>query len=242
VLSLYLEAPFAAFRTFTAGSFRPTAEFITPSAAYGLLLNVAGIDMREDDGRLPMTLIRSGLPKFRLALGALAFPLLHSLYQQLHNYRVGDEKIDDPLEPGKKVKRSEEGLRRCRGNKFNVVPIRRAFLSDLKAYICVDGSPETEEQIREGLHGRRPRAYGLPFLGDNNFLIDRLEPVDRLQQEAFWFRPVPPGGADGLREHVTRLTVRIDRTDMARTTSALFAPVQQPSVDIPDDAWVEVGY
>jgi CRISPR-associated protein Cas5t len=44
-----MEAPFAAFRTFTAGSYRPTAEFITPSAAYGLLLNVAGIEMREYD-------------------------------------------------------------------------------------------------------------------------------------------------------------------------------------------------
>jgi CRISPR-associated protein Cas5t len=118
--------------------------------------------------------------------------------------------------------------------------VRRAFLSGLKAYICVDGSPETEEQVRQGLRGRRPRAYGLPFLGDNNFLIDRLEPVDRLQ-EAFWFRPVPPSGGS-LREHVTRLTVRIDRADMARTTSALFAPEQQPSADIPADAWVEVGY
>lgn len=98
--------------------------------------------------------------------------------------------------------------------------MRRAFLSGLKAYICADGSPETEEQVREGLRGLRLCAYGLPFLGDNNFLIDRLEPVDH-PQEAFWFRPVPPGGG-GLREHVTRLTVRIDRADMARTTSALF--------------------
>lgn len=226
MLCLYLEAPFAAFRTFTAGSFRPTAEFITPSAAYGLLLNLAGIDMREDDGCHPMTLIRSGLPKFRLALGARAFPLLHSLYQQLHNYPVGIS--------------AKARADATKGAKYNIVPVRRAFLSGLKAYICADGSPETEEQVREGLRGLRSCAYGLPFLGDNNFLIDRLEPVDH-PQEAFWFRPVPPGGG-GLREHVTRLTVRIDRADMARTTSALFAPEQQPSAEIPADAWVEVGY
>ena len=31
-------------RTFTAGWYRPTATFLTPSAAYGLLLNLAGIE------------------------------------------------------------------------------------------------------------------------------------------------------------------------------------------------------
>ena len=35
MLALYVEAPFAAFRTFTAGWYRPTAAFLTPSAAYG---------------------------------------------------------------------------------------------------------------------------------------------------------------------------------------------------------------
>ena len=65
MLCLYLQAPFAALRTFTAGSFRPTADFITPSAAYGLLLNVAGIEMREVSDKHAMTLIRTGLPRFR---------------------------------------------------------------------------------------------------------------------------------------------------------------------------------
>ena len=60
---LLIESRFAAFRPFITGSFRPTAPFITPSAAYGLLLNLAGIEMREDDGKSAMTLIKkSGLP------------------------------------------------------------------------------------------------------------------------------------------------------------------------------------
>ncbi len=33
---LYVQAPFAAFRTFRTGWYRPTATFLTPSAAYGL--------------------------------------------------------------------------------------------------------------------------------------------------------------------------------------------------------------
>src|SRR3954452_3705146 len=104
MLCLYLEAPFAACRTFTAGWYRPTATFLTPSAAYGLLLNVAGIESRlreEDaghDGRTPASLMRRGLPKVRLALAtvsadtdALSFPRLQTIYQQLHNYPVGKD-------------------------------------------------------------------------------------------------------------------------------------------------------
>ena len=41
MLTLYIEAPFAVCRTFTAGWYRPTATFLTPSAVYGLLLNLA---------------------------------------------------------------------------------------------------------------------------------------------------------------------------------------------------------
>ena len=44
MLVLYVEAPFAVFRTFSAGWYRPTATFLSPSAAYGLLLNLAGVE------------------------------------------------------------------------------------------------------------------------------------------------------------------------------------------------------
>ena len=78
MLCLYLEAPFAACRTFTAGWYRPTATFLTPSAAYGLVLNVAGVEsrLREEDerhnGRVPASLTQPGLPTVRIAVGAFA--------------------------------------------------------------------------------------------------------------------------------------------------------------------------
>jgi CRISPR-associated protein Cas5t len=85
-----------------------------------------------------------------------------------------------------------------------------------------------------------PRAYGLPFLGDNNFLLDRFDPVEQLTP-AYWFKPVA-AEEDGLRERVTRLTITIDRQDMAKTVSALFAPCAEPTAEIPRDAWIEAGY
>jgi len=226
MLSLYLQAPFAAFRPFTAGSFRHTASFVTPSAAYGLLMNAAGLEMRRDAGR-QMTLIGNGLPRFRLALGALQFPFQHSILQQLHNYPVGTQGKDHAAD--------------TKETKYNIAPVRRSFLSDIRAYVCVDGDSHFESQVIEGLMGKGSRQYGLLFLGDNNFLIDRFEQVSEILP-AYWFVRVLAEDETGLRHDVTRLTISIDRMDMSRTRSALFAALPEPSVEIPDLSWTEVGY
>jgi CRISPR-associated protein Cas5t len=227
MLCLYLQAPFGVFRTFTAGSFRPTADFITPSAAYGLLLNIAGIEMRDYNSESTMTLIKKNLPKIQLALGNLELPLKHSIYQQLHNYPVGSS--------GKQREAD------AKGNKYNIVPVRRAFLSGIKAYICIDGNDELETGIKEGLSGNVTHPYGLPFLGDNNFLIDRFEPVKE-RKPAYWYEKIEGDDEEGLREHITRLTITIDREDMSKTRSALFAPTKERAIDIPEKAWVEICY
>ncbi len=227
MLCLYLQAPFAVFRTFTAGSFRPTADFITPSAAYGLLLNTAGIEMREIEEKFAMTLIKKDLPAVRMALGALEFPCRHSMYQQLHNYPVGSS--------------AKERAESTKGNKYNIVPVRRAFLSNIRAYVCINESEFLEGLIKEGLRGKISRSYGLPFLGDNNFLIDRFEPVEE-RKPAYWYEKIEGDRDEGLRDNITRVTVTIDRSDMSRTKSILFAPTKEKTIDIPETAWIEVNY
>lgn len=228
MLILYLQAPFAVFRTFTAGSFRPTAEFITYSAAYGLILNLSGIEMRQVDEERPMTLIKKGLPKFQIALAALSFPSVQSIYQQLHNYPVGAE--------------GKERIKETKGSKYNIAPVRRAFLSDLRAYICLDRNESIEKHVRAGLQGTAERSYGLPFLGDNNFLLDKIEPVKEIK-DAYWIIPAKEEeNMGGLKTKIMHLTVNIDRADMSNTHSKLFMPVERPTAKIPDEAWVEVGY
>src|SRR5579872_2324953 len=117
MLALYIAAPFAVCRTFTAGWYRPTATFLTPSAAYGLLLNLAGIETRlreEDDGHpgtVPTTLMRSGLPAVKLALGKPTeadYPRMATMFQQLHNYPVGAS--------------GNERAATTFGNKYNISP------------------------------------------------------------------------------------------------------------------------
>jgi len=241
MLWLYIEAPFAVCRTFTAGWYRPTATFLTPSAAYGLILNIAGIDSRlregeeGHDGKTPASLTRSGLPAVTLALGAQgqdrkrkpiafddAFPRMQSVYQQLHNYPVGAS--------------GKERAADCMGNKYNITPVRREFLTDLRAVIGIQADDGFLNRIRGGLACEFPR-YGVPFLGDNNFLLDRAEL--REPSPVYWFAPVT-AKSSGHQPRTARLTIQIDRAELSRTTSKLFAPMSEATATPPDEAWIPI--
>ncbi|AOY57180.1 CRISPR-associated protein Cas5 [Desulfococcus multivorans] len=220
----YLQARFAAFRPFVSGSFRPTAGFMTPSAAYGLLLNLAGVEMRHDDGQSTMTLILQDLPHISIALGAKSFPQRHCLMQQLHNYPIGSS--------------GKEHAINTKGNKYNIIPVKREFLSDIRAYICISENDELERWIVEGLSGKRRRNYGLPFLGDNSFLIDRFEPATA-KEPVWWYEKIDEEGED-IRENVNRLTTTIDRADLSKTRSYLFAPAENPTCSPSAKAWINL--
>jgi CRISPR-associated protein Cas5t len=256
MMLLYLEAPFAACRTFTAGWYRPTATFLTPSAAYGILLNVAGIEtrLREEDaehpGRVPASLMRPGLPPARLALGvpafrvsrgkpideaAAPFPRVQTIYQQLHNYPVGSDAGVDPA--------------LTRGSKNNISPVRREFLSELRALIGLDGNPELEDRVRRGLRGElNGSRYGVLFLGDNQYMPDRLEEITREPPQAWqdarvwWYQRLGGGESDGPRPRTTRMTTWIDRADLSQTRSSLYAPGEAcPLLDpLPESAWTAI--
>lgn len=230
MLRLRIQAPFAAFRPFAAGSFRPTADFITPSAAFGLLLNIAGVEMRGGEGKSGgTTLIREKLPPVRLAIGARIFPERQEIFQQLHNYPVGTS--------------GKEKAERAKGSKYNIVPVGRAYLSGIDAIIQVD-APDLEPQICKGLTGESPRTYGLPFLGDNSFLLDRLEKVEE-NTEAHWYCKIGDESTQSLKtekKRISRFTITISREDMSLTKTALFAPLCDRTSEIPSAAWVEVIY
>lgn len=220
---LRVRAPFAAFRTFQAGVYRATSPVMPPSVAYGLVLNLAGIEMREYSPKSATTLIRTDLPSLRIALGIIRPPELCSLYQQLHTYPVGNSGADFQA--------------RTHGAKYWIAPTRRELLVDYDGIIGVESPPDLalHEQVSRGLRGELGRArYGLPFAGDNNFLFDRLETIDQ-PEAAHWYAPL--ASDDEPRKGSCRLTIGIDRADNSKTTSALLAPTIESTVVPPDSAW-----
>lgn len=238
MLILHIKAPFGAYRPFVAGSFRQTSPFITPTGAYGLLLNLAGIVSRLRDPKLVATAMREDLPSAKVAIGMLREPATSRLLQQLHNYPVGNT--------------GKEHAPNTKGGKYNIQPITREVLVDIEGYIGLDGNDDLADSVRLGLArglsmpltDGQPR-YGIPFLGDNSLMVDVIEEAhneDRMPlRAARWYCPLsrfPQSGEP--RPGTCRMTTWIDRNDMSRTRSDLFAPSDM-TVSIPEEAWVQVG-
>src|SRR5437764_174269 len=112
MLFLYFKAPFGAFRSFQSIEMSMTADFVTHSAAYGLLLGLAGVP-RESKKDYAGARIALGLKGERL-------PLHGRAYQQLH-------------------------------------------------WVKLEGRVEEPTTLD---------YWGLPFMGDNNFFVERLEVSD----------------------------------------------------------------
>jgi CRISPR-associated protein Cas5t len=257
---LYLQASFAAFRQLGGGRFQCCLEYMPPSTAYGLLLNIAGIEMRNysnGDGDLT-TSIKTDLPKIRMAIGLLAIPQKQQVVQQLHkidqNPPKGDlaekvvvqQNLMAKERPTEKEKKTLKDLNRqisklqsmipAKGCKYTIYPVVREFLYNFEAYICFEIDPTLKQRLLDGLDGKLPR-YGLPFLGDNNFFLNQME-IQEPTSPAYWVQRV---GLDSELQRIQKLPITIDRLNSANTKSALFG-ISEKSTTIPETAWVEVGY
>lgn len=219
---LKIRAPFAAFRGFQAGVYRSTAPVIPPSAAYGLILNLAGIEMR-DYSNAKTTEIRQDLPLIRLAIGVKKTPEKSSIYQQLHSYPVGNS--------------GKELAPLAKGAKYWITPVRREMLVGYEGVIGVQSDDETLlESIEKGLRGELETSrYGLPFAGDNNFLFDEIKILDAPPDNVVWYVRHQPD--DTQFKGSCRLSVGINRTDNSKTTSFVFVPKEKLGLPLPETAW-----
>ncbi len=220
---LRIHAPFAAYRPLQAGSLRATSPVMTYSAAWGLLLNLAGIETRNGLGNVT-TGIDPQAPPLELALGIPEgkLPLFGSLFQQLHAYPIGKD-------AGKNLAEN------CHGAKYHIAPVRRELLVDLKMVIGARGRRQVLERVHKGLWGEGdwPR-YGLPFAGDNNLLFERIDLLDSAP-DCSWYVPVDDQGPPA--RGATRLAISIDRSDSSQTRTVLVAPSVSCTCSPPEEAW-----
>ncbi len=220
-LVLRLDAPFSAWRWLQAGVFRGTFPVIPHSAAWGMALNLAGIESRGDLAQV-VTPIRADAPTLEIAVGIEKAGERATVYQQLHSYPVGNS--------GAELKA------KTFGNKYWIAPAKREILVGLVAVVGVRGPRALVERIPLGLAGNLDAdRYGLPFAGDNQFLFSRIDIVDQ-GYIADWFVPVDP---DDSPSGSTRLTTNIDRGDSSKTQTPLFQPV--PQTACPPESWITIG-
>jgi CRISPR-associated protein Cas5t len=221
-LFLELDAPFAAFRWLQAGVYRGTFPVMPPSAAWGLVLNLAGIEVRGSVNEV-ITGISADAPRLEIAVGIVRPGERSTLYQQLHGYPVGNS--------GKELQA------RAHGQKYWIAPAKREVLVGLVCMIGVRGVSTIVDRIPLGLAGGLDsERYGLPFAGDNQLLFSRIDVVEA-DNRARWFVPIGPGETP---LESTRLTTNIDRADASRTGAPLFAPTPTPCL-CPTEAWIEIG-
>lgn len=219
---LRLRAPFAAFRYFQAGVYRATSPTIPHSAAWGLVLNLAGIDVRINENNA-ISEIDPDAPKLLIAVGAITDGEKSTLYQQLHSYPVGTS--------GKDV------AERTRGTKYWIAPVKRELLVGFDAMLGVQShDKKIIEKIALGLSGELDVVrYGLPFAGDNNLLFDHIQIIES-PVPARWYTPVEQN--DSPPKNSCRLSIKIDRVDSSKSRSLLFAPGEVPSELPPNTAWI----
>jgi CRISPR-associated protein Cas5t len=169
-----------------------------PSATFGLVLNLAGIEMRDSTPGMT-TLIRADLPCLHLAIGTVSTDESEvcTLYQQLHSYPMGAS--------GKELKA------RTYGAKFWITPMRREFLVGLDIVIGVRAEEDLLERVKQGLRGQfNESRYGLPFAGDSNFLFDQIDVINK-PPSTKWYVQMQPDDAPMRNSY--RLTVGIDRAN-----------------------------
>jgi CRISPR-associated protein Cas5t len=221
---LLIKAPFASFRPFQSGSFRSTTPIPSPSSIYGLLLNLAGIEQRTALDE-PITLIKDDLPPVEIAIAIPNGSQTETavLCQQLHNYPVGAS--------------GKELAQKTYGNKYWIAPVRREVIVNLNLIVGVRANDSLCDRIIRGMNGElnEPR-YGLPFAGDNNFLFDDIQVLEK-PPLARWYCPLE----DNIRPNrgMCRLTTWIDRADNTKTQIRVFSPTDFV-IEPPKSAWVNL--
>lgn len=214
MLFVYFKAPFGAFKPFQSIELHTTADFITHSAAYGLLLGLAGVDRHR----------KKDFIGAQVAIGQISKPFRGRVLQQLHKMPKQN--------PG------QEALERAKGNKSKVDIFRRDYLCGLEGFVGLIHD-ELEVLVKKGICEPSSLNYwGLPFMGDNNFFIEKLEIFDTPPESSRWFEKYN-GQTVSDRERLHFLSVWTDYEDYTLSNAILFA-LTEDQKEPPKDAWVDI--
>lgn len=200
-----------------AGGIQATWPIPTPAEAYGLLLNLCGIDS-NDHTCLPALPTRRDAPSFWTAIGSISTAGRGKILTHQHIHRVGKQNIDP------------------RGLKTSIEPAHREVLVGTQFVVGMRADKSLTDRIIPCLRGDIP-AYNFLTAGTSDSLIDRVEVLDS-PPEANWYAALDPKSPPRAGSH--RFPVWIDRRNEGKGRSTILAPTERTS-EVPGTAWVRVG-
>jgi hypothetical protein len=222
MLIIYIDSPFARFGNLPSSYMRTTDPFINPVQGYHFILMLAGIDSREYLVDLPATSTKNGLPSFKLGIGQIKEPYKNTIASQLHSYNTNS---------GREIKFGQKNKIDCG---------KTEILIDIKALLVIDENSYVENRVRDFLKNGNlslqengsPR-YGIPYLGDNNFVVDIIKeiPIQNVTKEVRWYYKIDRKSM-GNKEitPIYNFNLWINRNNPGKAITSLFS-LSEPSQD-----------
>ena len=226
-LILHIKAPLGVSRQLSTESHRGTYPVLSHTTLYGLLCNLAGVEMRVYDPNFKNMAIRTDLPKIGIRVGYVSLPMHSRLFEHtLKKMKNGDKK-------------SEIGDvgKACR--QF-IKPKRTDYLTKLDLYVEVSARSELIDRIRryitgvnvDTILGTDKVRYGLPFIGTNNCTVQSIDIVDTFPDgELYWLNHMTKT-TQKTHEFAVSMPVWIDRQHVNNTKVGYFSVMR--GVDLGD--------
>lgn len=227
-----LKAPFFSYREFNTGGYQYTLPVIPHSSAYGLALNLAGIEMKSD---VPKKYSGSyvfypaiNTPKLEVAVGLISCGGFGALTHQYHRFVVTYRSTKENPRPSPKGNTNTTLVaKEYGGRKFDIGIIQREYLSDFHGVIAVRGNQNLVEKIIEGTN----ICYGgIPYSGQRNLFFSEINCVNNVS--AYWF--------SAKKQNITKavnLTSSIDRADTTKTKRKIWYIMDEMLITPPDSSW-----
>jgi CRISPR-associated protein Cas5t len=238
------DAPFFSYREFNTGDYSYSLPVIPHSAAYGLVLNLAGIEIKGDKIESMCGSFKckrnTNTPNLGIAVGFVSFDGISCLIHQYHKYTQSysclspyewEENQDGTFsvkENTKGVKSSISNLKKdYQGRKWSIGIVKREYLTNYHGVIGVRGDKFLIEKIKHGID----ECFGsIPFAGDRNLMFSKISINN---PEANWLSTKKIQNCKSLE-----LSTKIDRVNSHRTVREIFYIDDKKSNKPSEFSWV----
>ena len=220
---LHVKAPMGTSRHYNINKYRATHPVLSLSTLYGMLSNLAGINMRKWDDTCRNNIIRDDLPDMNISIGYAKLPIVSTLYEHTLKMMENDnykKKLGDKL------------VKQCRQS---IEPKRTDYLIGLDFWVTVEADAEIIRRIRnyaingivDPMMNDTCNRYGVLFIGSSNCMVNYIA-EDPIPDELFWMVPMTQATR---KKHVigASLPVWIDRKTPENTRYGNFSIVRGSS-------------